>query len=36
VYSRDLDAACLRCDVSRHADYPLAPKRTIFELLGYV
>jgi len=36
VHSRDIDAPCLRCQASRHADFPLAPKQAIFDLLGYV
>ena len=36
VYSQDIDAPCLRCDVSRCAGFPLAPKRAIFDILGYV
>ncbi len=36
AHSRDLDATCLRCHVSRCAGFPLAPKRAIFDVLGYV
>lgn len=36
VYSHDVDATCARCDVSRSVDFPLAPKRVIFDILGYV
>jgi hypothetical protein len=36
VYSTDLDARCARCDFSLDPAYPLAPKRAIFDLLGYV
>ena len=36
AYSRDLDATCSRCQVSRHAGFALAPKRAIFDVLGYV
>jgi len=35
-YSRDIDAACRRCEVSQCAAFPLAPKRAIFDILGYV
>ncbi len=36
VYSRDLDDTCARCHASRSTAFPLAPKRAIFEVLGYV
>jgi hypothetical protein len=36
VYSQDLDASCIRCQVSQHADFPLASKRAILDVLGYV
>jgi len=36
TYSQDIDAACVRCEVSRCAGFPLAPKRAIFDILGYV
>jgi len=36
VYSTDLDAQCARCEASRDPAFPLAPKRRVFELLGYV
>ncbi|MGZ3405219.1 MAG: hypothetical protein ACXVAN_02165 [Polyangia bacterium] len=36
VYSQDLALVCDRCARSRSPDFPLAPKRAIFELLGYV
>jgi len=36
VYSQDTDAVCRRCEASRCADFPLAPKRAILDLLGYV
>lgn len=35
-FSQDTDAVCPRCAVSRHPCFPLAPKRAIFEVLGYV
>ena len=35
-YSTDLDARCERCETSRTPEFPLAPKRTIYDLLGYV
>jgi len=35
-YCTDLDARCERCERSRTSDFPLAPKREIFALLGYV
>lgn len=36
VYSQDVDAICARCHVRRHDGFPLAPKREIFDVLGYV
>lgn len=36
TYSHDLDATCPRCQISARAAFPLAPKRAIFEVLGYV
>jgi hypothetical protein len=36
VYSQDLALACDRCERSRSPDFPLADKRAIFDLLGYV
>jgi len=36
TYSQDVDAACARCEVSRCAGFPLAPKRAIVDILGYV
>jgi len=36
VYSTDLDARCPRCEASRDAAFPLAPKRRVFDALGYV
>ena len=36
VYSTDLDARCPRCEASRDAAFPIAPKAQIFDLLGYV
>jgi hypothetical protein len=36
VYSTDLDARCARCEASRDAAFPIAPKRQVFDLLGYV
>jgi hypothetical protein len=36
AYSQDLEETCLRCHVSRRAGFPLAPKRAIFDVLGYV
>jgi hypothetical protein len=34
--SHELDAACPRCQASRHAAYPLAEKQAIFDVLRYV
>lgn len=36
VLSTDPGAVCERCERSRSADFPLADKREIFDLLGYV
>ncbi|HEY2747309.1 MAG TPA: hypothetical protein VGL86_21955 [Polyangia bacterium] len=36
VYAQDLALVCDRCTLSRSADFPLAPKRAIFTLLGHV
>ncbi len=36
VYCTDLAYVCDRCARSRSPDFPLADKRAIFELLGYV
>jgi hypothetical protein len=36
AYSQDVDAACGRCDASRSDRFPLAPRRQIHEILGYV
>lgn len=36
AYSHDLEEVCLQCQASRCADFPLAPKRAIFGVLGYV
>jgi hypothetical protein len=35
-YCTDLNARCERCEASRTAEFPLAPKQEIFALLGYV
>jgi hypothetical protein len=35
-YHRELDTLCSRCDASRHPDFPLAEKRRILAILGYV
>ena len=35
-YSRDVNARCPRCDVSQRANFPLAAKSAIFDILGYV
>lgn len=35
-YTRDVGAICLRCEASRCDAFPLAPKREILEVLGYV
>ncbi|HET7463994.1 MAG TPA: hypothetical protein VFJ82_22250 [Longimicrobium sp.] len=36
TYSRDVDAVCARCEASRCAAFPLAPRREILDVLGYV
>jgi hypothetical protein len=36
VYCTDLALVCDRCERSRSSDFPLAPKRAIFDVLGYV
>ena len=36
VYSQDLEEMCSRCETSRSAAFPLAPKAAIFDVLGYV
>jgi hypothetical protein len=36
AYSRDVNAACGRCEASRSDRFPLAPKRRILDILGYV
>jgi hypothetical protein len=36
VYSQDLTLACERCSRSASPEFPLADKRAIFDLLGYV
>lgn len=36
VYSRDTARECTRCDASRSAAFPLAPKQEIMDSLGYV
>ena len=36
TYSTDLTVRCERCETSRTAGFPLAPKQAIFNLLGYV
>jgi hypothetical protein len=36
VMCADVDAACPRCDASRDPDFPLASKRDVFAVLGYV
>ena len=36
AYSRDLEEVCLRCEVSRRDAFPLAAKRAIFDVLGYI
>ncbi len=36
VYSQAIDARCERCEAAASAAWPLAPKKRIFELLGYV
>jgi hypothetical protein len=36
VYCTDLAYVCARCERSRSPAFPIAPKRAIFDLLGYV
>jgi hypothetical protein len=36
VYGHDLTTRCARCDASRDARFPLAPKQHVYGLLGYV
>jgi hypothetical protein len=36
VYSHDTVRECARCDASRSAAFPLAPKQEIMDVLGYV
>jgi hypothetical protein len=36
VYSRDSARECTRCNASRSAAFPLAPKQDIMDILGYV
>jgi hypothetical protein len=36
AYSRDLEETCVRCEMSRSDAFVLAPKRAIFNVLGYV
>ena len=36
VFSQDLDMRCARCEASSDPGFPLAPKRRIHDLLGYV
>ena len=36
VYCTDLRYVCARCERSRSSAFPLAPKRAIFDVLGYV
>jgi len=35
-YSRDAGATCARCEASRSREFPLAEKRRILDILGYV
>jgi len=35
VYADETDSFCERCELSRHPNWPLAPKDHIFELLGW-
>lgn len=35
-YSQNLSARCARCETSQDIAFPLAPKREIYEVLGYV
>lgn len=36
AYSQDVEAVCARCDASRSDRFPLAPRRQIHDILGYV
>lgn len=36
TYSQDAEAACVRCEASRSGAFPLAPRRQIRDILGYV
>lgn len=36
VYCTDVTYTCARCDRARSAEFPIADKRAIFEILGYV
>jgi hypothetical protein len=36
IHSQDVNEHCLRCEASRRADFPLASKQLIFDVLGYV
>ena len=36
AYSQAIDEQCLRCEASRCGAFPLAPKRAIIDILGYV
>lgn len=36
AFSQDLDEVCLRCQHSLSSEFPLASKRAIFDVLGYV
>ena len=36
AYSQDLAAGCIHCDSSLGAEFRLAPKQQIFDVLGYV
>jgi hypothetical protein len=36
VYSRDLALVCARCQRSLAPEFPLAPKKAVFDVLGYV
>jgi hypothetical protein len=36
TYSTDVTARCVRCELSLDPAFPLAPRRRIFKLLGYV
>lgn len=36
IYGNQGDFYCPRCDLSKSASFPLAPRRTIFDLLGWV